>query len=97
MKISWLKNRSLLFFQKKYILALFLYYKIENCVNITTLIMQKVKFSKNLDENRYNAKMQTNYRILLKKLIYQIIQTWPDLAYLVSKFIQFMNNSYKKY
>ena len=44
MKISQLKDRSLLPSQKKYICDLFIHHKIENCASVTTSI-QDLKIS----------------------------------------------------
>lgn len=45
----------------------------KNCANISTFILQKGNFSNNLDKNIYDAKMQANYKTLLRELIYLIV------------------------
>lgn len=45
----------------------------KNCTSISTFILQKVNFSNNLEKNIYDAKMQSNYKTLLSKLIYLIV------------------------
>lgn len=85
MKISQLRDRSLLFYQRKYIYDHFFCHGIENCASITTSMMKEVKLSQSSDKNACNAKTQAHYRILLGELMYLMVQTRPDFAYSVSK------------
>ena len=75
MEISHLKNGSLLLSQKKYIHDLLIRHGIENCASAATPMINNLKLSKDLDEHICDAKTQANYKTLLGKLIYFIVQT----------------------
>ena len=92
MEIGRLKDGSLLLSQRKYIRDLLLRHGMENCASVPTPMMQELKLSKNSDEKVCDAKTQADYRKLLGELIYLMVQTRPDVAYLVSKLTQFMSN-----
>ena len=96
MKLFWTINEVILLIQRKYIRDLLQKHEMKNCVVVFISMMKTnlVKASKNYQCQIVNLKI---YQILIESLMHLMIQTRFDIAFVVSKLIQFMNNSINKY
>jgi hypothetical protein len=75
--------------QIKYIKDLLERHEITNCAFVS-ISMFEIKLTKTLDNHK--SSNLKDYQILLKKLMYLMIQTKSNIAYFISRLAQFMIN-----
>ena len=93
MKISRNSDDSILLIQTKYIHDLLHDYEMTNCASVLTSLANTAALRKSQTDYQCLSTDLKNYQKLIEKLMHLMMQTRLDLAYIVSKLAQFMNNS----
>ncbi len=85
------QNEAILLTQTKYIRDLLARHGMEECAPVATS-MTEIKLKKAPSGYKCLEKQLKAYQILLSELMHLMIQTRPDLAYSISRLVQFMSN-----
>lgn len=87
-----LNIRTLIISQKKYIDSVLTAHEMVNCSSASTPMKARIVLGKAGAEHQTTQKFKTNYQSMLGSIMYIMLQTWPDIAYAISKLSQFSSN-----